>query len=94
MKSMLLLIHLILGFSYPAAAAAEVAGVLPASVLSFPAFVSFYVAAGILAIAVRDYARPTDRERRVARPAVPAATALPRERTGRTPGWHASTVSA
>ena len=73
---------LLLLVTYPAASVGAVVGVLPAAVMSLPAFVGFFAAACMVSIVVHDYSRrPTsyDQKRRTVpgirpvRPAPPGA---------------------
>jgi hypothetical protein len=85
---------LIVTVSYPSALAAEIAGVLPSGVLSFPAFIGFFTASAVLAIACWDYARKpaghAPRSRKVAPQPAVAAPPAPASDTA----WVHQTLSA
>ena len=49
---------LLLVITYPAALVGAAVGVLPAAVMSLPAFVGFFAAACMVLIVVHDYSRP------------------------------------
>ncbi|MBI4625669.1 MAG: hypothetical protein HY736_20925 [Verrucomicrobia bacterium] len=85
---------LIVTVGYPAALAAEIAGVLPSSGLSFSAFIGFFTASSVLAIACRDYARKpagdAPRSRKAATQPAVAAPPAPASDTA----WVHQTLSA
>ena len=85
---------LIVTVGYPSALAAEIAGVLPSSVLSFPAFIGFFTAFAVLAIACWDYARkPAGHAPRSRQAATRPVEAAPPASAGDT-AWVHHTLSA
>ena len=85
---------LIVTVGYPSALAAEIAGVLPSGVLSFPAFIGFFTASSVLAIACWDYARkPAGDAPRSRKAETQPAAAAPPAPAGDT-AWVHQTLSA
>ncbi|MBI4625662.1 MAG: hypothetical protein HY736_20890 [Verrucomicrobia bacterium] len=94
MKNPFVSATLIVTVGYPAALAAELAGVLPSSGLSFSAFIGFFTASSVLAIACRDYAwKPAGDAPRARKAGTRPAVAAPPAPAGPT-AWVHPTLSA
>ena len=94
MKNPFVLATVIVTVGYPSALAAEIAGVLPSSVLSFPTFIGCFTASSVLAIAFGDYARkPSGDAPRTRKSAPRPAVAAPPAPAGDT-AWVHHTLSA
>lgn len=100
MKSAFLLHNAVVAVAYPAAFAAESAGLLPSSFVSLPVLAGYYVGAGVVAFACDDFRRGSRRaappKRRNARtPAtVETATAAAESGCDAMPAWATRTYSS
>lgn len=93
MKSAFVLHHAVVAIAYPAAFAAEAAGLVPPSVVSLPLLAGYYVGAGVVALACDEYGGGQPREqhrlRRETRRPLPAT----RTAADTLPTWGTRTLS-